>query len=145
VVRHRQFAAGADCDRGAEADQRTLRDRAEIRGSSAEQRQAVRQQKTRPLVEALKTWLEKTLRQLPGSATLAQTVRYGLNRWDGLTRFLADGRIEIDSNTVERAMRPVALTRENALFVGSDEGAENWAVLASLIETCKLHDVNPEA
>jgi len=62
-----------------------------------------------------------------------------------LVRFLDDGRIEIDSNTVERAMRPVALTRKNALFAGSDEGEKNWAMLASLIETCKLHSVNPQA
>jgi len=60
-------------------------------------------------------------------------------------RFLDDGRIEIDSNTVERSMRPIALNRKNALFAGSDEGAEHWAMLASLIETCKLHGVNPEA
>ena len=60
-------------------------------------------------------------------------------------RFLDDGRIEIDSNTVERAMRPIALSRKNALFAGSDEGAENWGMLASLIESCKLHGVNPEA
>ena len=59
-------------------------------------------------------------------------------------RFLDDGRIEIDSNTVERSMRPVALNRKNALFAGSDHGAENWAMLASLIETCKLHRVNPQ-
>jgi transposase len=119
---------------------------AEIRGCcSAAERQAVRQQQTKPLVAALKTWLEKTLVQLPAGASLAQVIRYGLSRWDGLTRFLDDGRIEIDSNTVERAMRPVALNRKNALFAGSDEGAENWAMLASLIETCKLHGVNPEA
>jgi hypothetical protein len=62
-------------------------------------------------------------------------------------RFRDDGRIEIDSNTVERAIRPIALSRKNALFPGSDEGAENWTMLASLmlIETCKLHGVNPEA
>ncbi len=59
-------------------------------------------------------------------------------------RFLDDGCIEIDSNTVERTMRPVALTRKNALFAGSDEGAENRATLASLVETCKLHGVNPQ-
>ena len=118
---------------------------AEIRGSSADQRQAVRQQKTRPLVEALKTWLEKTLAQLPGGSEIAKAIRYALNQWDGLTRFLDDGRIEINSNSVERAMRPVALTRKNALFAGSNEGAENWAMLASLIETCKLNGVNPEA
>jgi hypothetical protein len=82
--------------------------------------------------------LEKTLVQLRGSSTIAKTIRYGLSRWDGFTRFLDDGRIEIDSNTVERAMRPVALTRKNALFAGSDGGAENWAILASLIETCKF-------
>ena len=60
-------------------------------------------------------------------------------------RFLDDGRIEIDSNTVERSMRTIALNRKNALFAGSDQGAEHWAMLASLIETCKLHSVNPEA
>ncbi len=60
-------------------------------------------------------------------------------------RFLGDGRIEIDFNTVERSMRPIALSRKNALFAGNDEGAESWAMLASLIETCKLHGVNPEA
>ena len=118
---------------------------AEIRGKSAEERRAVRQETTKPLVAALKTWLEKTLTQVAGGASIAQAIRYGLNHWDGLVRFLDDGRIEIDSNTVERSMRPIALNRKNALFAGSDEGAENWAMLASLIETCKLHGVNPEA
>jgi len=117
----------------------------EIRGRSADERRAVRQEKTKPLVEALKTWLEKTLVQVPGGSTIAKAIGYALNQWDGLVRFLDDGRIEIDSNTVERAMRPVALTRKNALFAGSDQGAENWAMLASLIETCKLHGVNPQA
>jgi transposase len=118
---------------------------AEIRGTSAEERRAVRQEKTRPLVAALKAWLEKTLVPLAGGSALAQAIRYGLSRWDGLVRFLDDGRIEIDSNTVERSMRPIALNRKNALFAGSDDGAENWAMLASLIETCKLHTVNPQA
>jgi transposase len=62
-----------------------------------------------------------------------------------LGRFLEDGRIEIDSNSIERAMRPVSLSRKNSLFAGSDEGGENWACLASLIETCKLNGVNPQA
>jgi transposase len=118
---------------------------AEARGKSAEERRAVRQEKTRRLVEALKTWVETTLARLPGAATIAQALRYGLNHWHGLVRFLDDGRIEIDSNTVERSMRPIALNRKNALFAGSDEGAEKWAMLASLIETCKLHGVDPEA
>jgi transposase len=85
------------------------------------------------------------LRQVPRGSPIAQAIRYGFNQWDGLLRFLDDGRIEIDSNTVERSMRPIALNRKNALFAGSDEGAENWAMLASLIETCKLHGINPEA
>ena len=118
---------------------------AEIRGTSADERRAVRQQKTTPLAEALKAWLEKTLAQVAGGSTIAQAIRYGLNHWDGLVRFLDDGRIEINSNTVERSMRPIALNRKNALFAGSDEGAENWAMLASLIETCKLHGVNPRS
>jgi hypothetical protein len=83
--------------------------------------------------------------QVPGGSSIAEVIRYGLNQWDGLVRFLDDGRIEIDSNAVERSMRPIALSRKNALFAGSDEGAENWACLASLIETCKLHAINPEA
>jgi transposase len=118
---------------------------AEIRSKSADERRAARQKKTKPLVAALRGWLETTLARLAGGSTIAQALRYGLNHWDGLVRFLDDGRIEIDSNTVERSMRPIALNRKNALFAGSDEGAENWAMLASLIETCKLHGVNPEA
>jgi transposase len=76
---------------------------------------------------------------------LAEAIRYALSRWDGLCRFVDDGRIEIDSNVVERAIRPIALNRKNALFAGSDGGAEHWAVIASLIETCKLNGVNPQA
>ena len=72
-------------------------------------------------------------------------MRYTLSRWDGLTRFLDDGRIEIDSNVVERAIRPIALGRKNHLFAGSDGGGEHWAVIASLIETCKMNGVNPQA
>jgi transposase len=117
----------------------------EIRGKSDDERRTLRQQKSKPLVAALKTWIEQRLAQVPTGSSIAETIRYGLNQWDGLVRFLDDGRIEIDSNTVERTMRPVALTRKNALFAGSDDGAENWAMLASLIETCKLHGVNPEA
>jgi len=72
-------------------------------------------------------------------------IQYGLNQWDGLIRFLDDGRIEIDSNTVERSIRPIALNRKNSLFAGHDQGAQNWAIVASLIETCKLNGANPHA
>jgi len=72
-------------------------------------------------------------------------MRYGISHWEGLVRFLDNGKIEIDSNTVERSIRPIALNRKNALFVGSDAGGANWATISTLIETCKLNDVNPHA
>lgn len=75
----------------------------------------------------------------------SEAIRYALSRWDGLCRFIDDGRVDIDSNVVERAIRPIALNRKNALFAGSDGGAEHWAVIASLIETCKLTAVDPYA
>ncbi|MGE0764980.1 MAG: IS66 family transposase [Hyphomicrobiaceae bacterium] len=117
----------------------------EIRGRSADERRAVRQARTKPLVDKLEVWLREQLARLSKGSTLAKEIRYGLNHWQGLSRFLDDGRIEIDSNTVERSMRPIALSRKNALFAGSDEGATNWAAMASLIETCKLNGVNPHA
>jgi len=116
-----------------------------IRGLDAETRRAERQSHARPLVDAMKSWLEDQLKRLPGRSPLAEAIRYGVHRWDGLSRFLDDGRIEIDSNTVERSIRPIALNRKNALFAGSDEGGANWAIIASLIETCKLNRVNPHA
>jgi transposase len=117
----------------------------EIRGQSAEARRAVRQDRTKPVVEEFKAWLMKRLAEVSGKSVIAGAIRYALGLWEGLIRFLEDGRIEIDSNTVERSMRPVALNRKNALFAGSDEGGANWALLASLIETCKLNAVNPQA
>jgi transposase len=115
----------------------------EIRGKTAEERRAVRQSRSRALVENLEDWLKRQLARMSKGSTLAKEIRYGLNHWPGLCVFLNDGRVEIDSNTVERSMRGIALGRKNALFAGSDEGAENWAAIASLIETCKLNAVNP--
>jgi len=115
------------------------------RGRSAGDRRVVRQEKSRPLVLALKAWLEQQLARVSAKATIAEDIRYALNHWDGLTRFLDDGRIELDSNIVERSMRPIVLNRKNALFAGHDQGAQNWACVASLIETCKLNGVDPQA
>ncbi len=115
----------------------------EIRGQSANTRRIVRQEHTRPRVDALKTWLGEQLAKLPRSSETAEAFRYGLNHWDGLISILGDRRIEIDTNTVERSIRRIALNRKNALFAGSDEGGANWAIIASLIETCKLNRVNP--
>ncbi|MGF7172084.1 hypothetical protein FHS91_003788 [Sphingobium xanthum] len=115
----------------------------QVRGSSAEQRRAVRDEHSRILVDDLKVYLDARLRQLSAKSKLAEAIRYAVSRWDGLVRFLDDGRIELDTNTVERAIRPLALNRKNALFAGSDEGGDNWAVIATLIENCKLSGINP--
>jgi transposase len=114
-----------------------------IRGRPAEERRALRQEKSRPILDALEPWLRDKLGLISQKTKLAEAIRYALSRWQGLTRFLDDGRIEIDSNVVERSIRPIALNRKNALFAGSDGGAEHWAVIASLIETCKLNRVEP--
>lgn len=116
-----------------------------VRGKSIADRQALRQVESKPLVTELRVWFDEQIAKLPARGPTAEAIRYALNHWDGLERFLEDGRIELDTNSVERAMRPVALSRKNSLFAGSDEGGENWACLASLIETCKLNGVNPQA
>ncbi|MBL9098741.1 MAG: IS66 family transposase [Alphaproteobacteria bacterium] len=116
-----------------------------IRGTSAVWRKTVRRAQTRPLVQALKTWSEAELARIPGRSRLAEAIRYSLSRWPSLTRFLDDGRIELDTNSVERAIRPVALGRKNHLFAGSDGGGERWAVVCSLIESAKLNAVEPFA
>jgi transposase len=116
-----------------------------IRGRGAAERRDVRQEKTRPLIAVLEPWLHAKLALISQKTKLAEAIRYALSRWEGLTRFIDDGRVEIDSNVVERVIRPIALNRKNALFAGSDGGGENWAAIASLVETCKLNDVDPQA
>jgi transposase len=103
-----------------------------------------RQERSKPLVLDLKSWLERQLTRLSGKSKSADTVRCALHHWEGLTRFLDDGRIELDTNIVERSIRPIVLNRKNALFAGHDEGAQNWACIPSLIETCKLNDIDPQ-
>jgi len=117
----------------------------EIRGKNPGARKTVRQRRSRPVVDALRPWLEARLQDLSSASDLARHIRYGLKRWEGLTRFLSDGRLEMDTNAVENAIRPIPLTRKNALFAGSDDGAETWARIASLIGTCRLNGANSEA
>jgi transposase len=118
---------------------------ADIRGRVPEERRAERQARSRPIVLALEPWLKTKLEIISQKSKLAEAIRYALSRWEGLTSFLDDGQIEIDNNIVERAIRPLALGRKNHLFAGSDGGAAHWAVTASLIETCKLNNIDPEA
>ena len=118
---------------------------ARIRGRPPDQRRHIRQNETKPLLEAMKTWLEQELGRVSAKSKLANAIRYALRHWQGLGLFLEDGRVEVDSNTVERTIRPIKLGRKNHLFAGSDGGAESWATIASLIQTAKLNDVEPFA
>jgi len=115
----------------------------EVRGAPAAQRQQIRHERSRVIVDDLRVFLEAKNRQVSAKAKLGEAIRYTLTRWDGLSRFLDDGRVDLDSNAVERSIRPLALNRKNALFAGSDEGGDNWAVIATLIENCKLGGINP--
>lgn len=117
----------------------------QIRGQTPDQRCAVRRNQSQPIIDALQPWLQKKLSLISKKTKLAEAIRYALSRWEGLARFISDGRIEIDSNTVERLIKPIALNRKNALFAGSDTGGEHWALIASLIETSKLGGVDPLA
>jgi hypothetical protein len=118
---------------------------AEIRGRPAEERRAARQERSKPLVDALHAWLTLQMGRVSGKSALAKAIRYALRHWPGLVLFLEDGRIELDNNTVERAIRPIALGRKNSLFAGSDGGARHWAIVASLVATAKLNGVEPLA
>jgi transposase len=118
---------------------------AEIRCQPSDIRQVVRQRRSRPLVEDLQRWLQEHLPRLPGWSDLAKAMRYALAHWDGLILYLDDGRLEMDTNIVERAIRPVTITRKNSMFAGSDAGARRWAIANTLIQTCKLNGVDPLA
>jgi hypothetical protein len=96
-------------------------------------------------VDALHVWFQEQVPRLPGSSDLTKAMRYALRHWPGLVAFLDDGRIEMDTNVVERAIRPVTLNRKNALFAGSDGGARHWAIAMTLIATAKLNGVEPMA
>src|SRR3954451_7563750 len=110
----------------------------------AEERRAPRRKRSKPLVEALHA-LTAQLGRVSGKSGLAEAIRYALRHWTGLVLFLDDGRLELDTNTIERAIRPIALGRKNSLFAGSDGGACHWAIVASLVATAKLNGVEPQA
>ena len=147
-LRRKFIDAGSDAPIAQDALQRIAKIygiEKEIRGYPAEERLAVRRERSRPLVDKLHAWFTATSpRIMVGSAT-SDAMKYALKRWGGFTRFLDDGRIELDNNTAERAIRPVTLQRKNALFAGHQLGAENWAAIASLVETCKMLDIEPYA
>ncbi len=116
-----------------------------IKGASAELRLEARRQRSLPCIEAFELWLDRQRRGVSGKSPLGEALRYIAKFWDGLILFLSDGRVELDNNAVERVIRPIALNRKNALFAGHDTGAQNWGFIASLIETCKLNNIEPHA
>ena len=118
---------------------------AEIKGADADSRLATRRERSAPILARIDDWLRHHRARASAKSPLGEALAYIAKYRDGLGRFLADGRIEIDNNTVERTIRPIALNRKNALFAGHDAGAANWGVIASLIETCKMNAVDPHA
>jgi transposase len=116
-----------------------------INGQSRDVRHAVRQRESRPKVEAFRIWCERQLALIPGKGDLAKAMRYALTRWASFTLFLDDGRVAIDNNAAERALKAVVLGRKNFLFAGSDAGGEILANVMTVIETAKLSGLNPEA
>ena len=117
----------------------------EIRGRLPHERCAVRQERSRPLLDAMKAWLELTLGTLSQKSEAAKAIRYALNHWKALGRYCDDGRIEIDNNAAERALRGVAVGRKNFMFAGSDAGGERAAAMYSLLGSAKLNGHNLEA
>jgi len=116
---------------------------AEIRGSPPEERYKIRQEKEKSLVIELFAFWQKAYSQLSRKSRTAKAIQYALNNKDALMRFLEDGKIEIDNNAAERALRSVAVGRKNWMFAGSDQGGKNAAIIYTLIETTKLNGINP--
>ena len=118
---------------------------AQIKGKPPDERRRCRQEQSAPLIADLKLWLESTLSKISGKSELAKAMRYALSRWPALCCYLNDGHVEIDNNAAERSIRGTALGRKNYLFAGSDAGGNRAAAAYSLIETCKLNTIDPEA
>ena len=117
----------------------------EIRGRPPDQRQLIRNARSRPLLDSLKVWFEVSLTKLSRKSEVTLAIHYALGRWAQLLRYCDDGRLEIDNNVAERALRAVALGRKNYLFAGSDTGGQRAAAIYSLIGSAKLNGIDPEA
>jgi transposase len=115
---------------------------AEVRGQSPEARIAARQAVSAPIVAELFALWQATLPRISGKSKLAEALRYAITRREIFERFLTDGLVELDSNIVERAIRPQTITRKNSLFAGSDGGGRTWATIATLLQTCKMNAVD---
>jgi hypothetical protein len=116
----------------------------EIRGQPPELPQKVRSEKARPLLDAMRNWLEESLAKLLSKSVTAGAIRYALALWDALLRYCEDGRIEIDNNAAERALRAIAVGRRNYLLAGSDASGDRAAAIYSLVASAKLNGMDPE-
>jgi len=116
----------------------------EIAGKPADIRRAVRQELSKPKLEALLAWAQLQLTRIPAKGDLAKAFRYALGRWHAFTLFLDDGRVAIDNNAAERAVRPIGLGKKNWLFAGSEAGAETLARAMTLIESAKMNGLDPQ-
>jgi transposase len=116
-----------------------------INGKTVDERRAVRQERSKPLIVSFEAFLREKLALLSANNDTAKAINYSLSRWAEFTRFLDDGRVCLSNNVAERALRGVAIGRRNWTFAGSDEGGRRAAAVYTLIESCKLNDVNPQA
>lgn len=112
-------------------------------GMSFDERKAKRQELSKPIMEAMKLWMETEGVKYSESSLIGKAITYAYTRWDNMMRYLDDGRLLLDNNLAENEIRPVTLGRKNYLFCGNHEAAQNMAVVCSLLATCRNHDVNP--
>jgi len=138
-----QSGAASIAQEGLTQIQALYRIEKDLHGLPADQRHAARQDRSKPITDAFELWLAQNRARVSAKSPTGEALKYIAKYWEGLCRFLDDGRIELVSNAVERTIRPIALNRKNALFAGHDAGAQNWAAIASLIETCKLNGIEP--
>ena len=117
----------------------------EARGSPPDQRVALRQAKSTPILDDLESWLQSELPKLSGKTPLANAIRYALTRMKRLRDYLDYGFLELDNNTAERSMRGIAIGRKNYMFAGSERGGKSAAIIYTLMETAKLNNIDPQA
>lgn len=145
VYEAQKRAPGSVAEQALQRIARLYEIEADIRGRPPDERRRERLERAAPRLKDLHAWLSETLARVSAKSDLAQAIGYTLTHWKALTRYGDDGRIEIDNNAAERALRGVSLGRKNFLFFGSDAGGERAAAIYSLVETAKLNGLDPEA
>ena len=115
----------------------------QARGQPPDERQRIRTIQAKPILQRFHVWLQATLRTLSKGSPLSKAINYALKQWDALVAYVDNGRAELDNNSAERSLRPIALGRKNYLFAGSVAGGQRAAVLYSILGTAKLNGINP--